>query len=86
MQKENKTKPSNCKKLGDGFIQCAKKFNDPIFVNVYNYLSSFFIFTEDQFIDMFTCAVELNSVLTVDRNFNLGTYFLTYPLKEQSNC
>ena len=45
-----------------------------MFIIIYHH---FFIFTEDQFIDMFTCVVALNSVLSVDRPFNLGTYFLT---------
>ena len=68
----------NClKKIGDGFIQSIKIFNDPVLTNVHDNLPSFILFTEDQFVDMVTCSAQLSSVLSVDKTFNLGTYFLT---------
>ena len=45
-------------------------------MNNHNNLA-FILFTENQFIDMVTCSAELNSVLSVDRTFNMETYFLT---------
>ena len=68
----------NClKKVGDGYVQSIKIFKDPLLVNVHQNLPSFILFTEDQFVDMVTCSAQLGSVLSVDRTFNLGTYFLT---------
>ena len=68
----------NCfKKVGDGFVQYLKKFNNPVFDSVHHNLSSFVLFTEDQFLDMLTCSKDLGSVLSIDRTFNLGAHFLT---------
>ena len=62
----------NCfEKVGDGFVQYIKKFNNPEFNNVHDNLSSYVLFTEDQFLDIITCSKDLGSVLSVDRTFNI---------------
>ena len=65
------------KKLGDGFVQNVKLFKDPSNSKSHTNLPSVILFTENQFVDMITCITDLNSVLSIDRTFNLGTYFLT---------
>ena len=65
------------KKLGDGFVQNVKLFKDPSSPKSHTNLPSVILFTEDQFVDMISCTADLNSVLSIDRTFNLGTCFLT---------
>ena len=68
----------NCfERVGDGFVQYVKRFNNPVFDNVHDKLSSFVLFTENQFLDMITCSKDPGFVLSVDRTFKLGAHYLT---------